>query len=1451
DYAGASLDRKSTIGGCQFLWSRWISWQCKKQTVVANSTTEAEYVAASNCCGWVLWIQNQMLDYGYNFMNTKIFIDNESTICIVKNPVFHSMTKHIEIIHHFIRDSYEKRLIQVIKIHTNHNVADLLTKAFDIDEWSGMDWKFYLDEIRVYTGYEKLSDKLTFIKPFFSPQWKYLIHTILQCLSSKSTAWNEFGTNIASAVICLAKNQKFNFSKLISDAVFNDEYDTPSHTKKVFANMRRKRKDFLGTVTPLFPSMLASQAVEGKGSGQPTKPQHTPTTASLSHVELIPTVASLSHPKKTHGIWYQQKGHNQRQNEQNRESEWKERKNSKPKACTFLMGQPCMSSRSTSSNLFSSLRDPESLIRRRNLSELSSLFDFEEVMSIPQNNQGPPPAGPPLANNNGPPPVVRPNGPAPRSMEELCQPSINGRGGPIALIPIQATDFGLRHHMIQQVQNTCQFHGLPGDDANRHIDKFLEITQHMKQNGVSDDALRLSLFPYSLTHHAIAWYDRLPRNSIHSFDDMMRKFLSKYFPPSMVTKLRNEITKFEQKPHESLFEAWERYKLSIDRCPNHNMLLVTQIDTFYNGLTLSHRDTINAAAGGTFMQKTPEECYELIENMTAHHNHWDTSATRDETSRNISSTTTTESPEVVRQLEMMNKNFLDMMRQIQSVKSVSPKCETCGGPHSFTECPAVDGYTQEAAYATTGSLPSNTVANPRGDVKAITTRSGVAYDGPTIPPTPSPLPKEVEHETEATNDKPNPKPSIPYPSRLIDQNLREKANNQMLKFLQIFQKLHFDISFADALLHMSKFASTFKSLLSNKEELLELANTLLNENCSAVLLKKLPEKLGDPEALAPGTYSYSHDTRTRRPIGAHSIGVAEDVFVKVGTFYFLAEFVVVDYDVDPRVPLILERPFLRTKRALIDVHDVACEEYAQEVLGFSDSSTSGNPTPSNLIIAYSSPSFTPFEGGDFILEEIETFLRTPKELSNLDDDYYDTEGDILYLEKLLNEDPSSNLPTMKNDDLKQVDVTMTKPSIEEPPELELKDLPSHLEYAFLERTDKLPVIISKELKDEEKAALLKVLKSHKWAIAWKISDIKSIDPRFCTHKILMEDDFKPAVQHQRRVNPKIHEVIKKEVIKLLDARLIYLISDSPWVSHVHCVPKNGGMTVIENKNIKLIPTRMFAIEETIEVFMDDFLVFGDSFSSCLSYLDKMLKRYEDTNVVLNWEKCHFMVKEGIVLGHKISKSEIEVDRAKVDMLSQDCSGGFSYSKNLMSFRDKKGAENLAADHLSRLENPHQGDLEKKEINETFPFEILGMISFHGDSSTSWFANIANYHAGNFIVKGMSSQQKKKLFKDKEKMKNIYDSKIKNRVFNVGDRVLLFNSRLKIFSGKLKTRWALPFIVAQVFPYGTVELSQTDRPNFKIALDYEDSRACGFIHRSLDLQSLHAYIWESDILDLID
>nr|GEX42523.1 reverse transcriptase domain-containing protein [Tanacetum cinerariifolium] len=592
-----------------------------------------------------------------------------------------------------------------------------------------------------------------------------------------------------------------------------------------------------------------------------------------------------------------------------------------------------------------------------------------------------------------------------------------------------------------------------------------------------------------------------------------------------------------------------------------------------------------------------------------------------------------------------------------------------------------------------GQLPSNTIA----DLKVITTRSGVSYDGPPIPLPFSSLPKVVERVAEATKDTvqpstkniqplvvqtqvpidepviaPKPKPTIPYPSRANKQKLREKDDKLALKFVEIFRKLHFDLSFADALLHMPKFALMFKSLLYNKEKLFDLTTTPVNENCSAVILKKLPEKLRDPEKfLIPCDFLVLDECLALADLA----GIAEDVFVKVGKFHFPTDFVVVDNVVDPRVPLILGRPFLRTGRALIDVYG---KELTLQVDDEAIMFKSGNPTLIfDPIIALSSPSLTPFDGGNFILEEIEACLTNKSIPSRIDDTEFDLEGDIRLIEKLLNDDPSSSLLLPK--ELNVEEIKTVKSSIDEPPELELEELPSHLEYAFLEGTDKLPIIISKELKDEEKSNLLKVLKSHKRAIACKISDIKCIDPRFCTHKILMKDDFKPAIQHQRRVNPKIHEVVKKEVIKHLDAGLIYPISDSPWVSPVQC---KGGMTVIENEDNELIPTR----------------------------------------IVTSWRVC--------------------IDYRKLNDATRKDHFSLPFMDQML-----ERAENLATDHLSRLENPHQNEFEKKEITNTFPLETLGMIAFRGDFSTSWFADIANYHAENFCVKGMSSQQKKKFFKD--------------------------------------------------------------------------------------------------------
>nr|GEW31714.1 retrovirus-related Pol polyprotein from transposon TNT 1-94 [Tanacetum cinerariifolium] len=272
--------------------------------------------------------------------------------------------------------------------------------------------------------------------------------------------------------------------------------------------------------------------------------------------------------------------------------------------------------------------------------------------------------------------------------------------------------------------SACQnWRDLPKDTP---IDR-LEVLS-IKVNGVSDNALRLYLFPHSMTHHATVWFDRFPRNSITTFEQMAKMFLEKYFPPSMVTKLRNKIINFRQRPDESLFEAWGCYKLSIDRCPNHNMLPVTQIDTFYNGLTLRHRDTINAAAVGTFMKRKPEECYDLIENMTTHHNDWDIFAQMSESSSSITSSSDLEIVALKAEMAEINRNLMKVLHINQQVKAVTPSCETCGGPHYYNDCPATVLHTQNV-YAAGAYNQGGNSYQPQGSQNLLSYRSD-NYLGP-------------------------------------------------------------------------------------------------------------------------------------------------------------------------------------------------------------------------------------------------------------------------------------------------------------------------------------------------------------------------------------------------------------------------------------------------------------------------------------------------------------------------------------------------------------------------------------------------------------------------------------------------------------------------------------------------------------------------------------------------
>ena len=545
----------------------------------------------------------------------------------------------------------------------------------------------------------------------------------------------------------------------------------------------------------------------------------------------------------------------------------------------------------------------------------------------------------------------------------------------------------------------------------------------------------------------------------------------------------------------------------------------------------------------------------------------------------------------------------------------------------------------------------------------------------------------------------------------------------------------------------------------------------LTEECSAILQRKLPQKLKDPGSFTiPCTIGTAIFERALCDLGAsinlmplsifkrlglgearpttvtlqladrslkHPRGIIEDVLVKVDKFIFPADFIVLDMEEDKEISIILGRPFLETSRAMIDVQRGELKLRVQEEeVKFNVFEAVRHPVESDTC---------------FMADIVEAIVSSRRDLTDP-------------LETSLVEDEPENLREEAEEYVKWMDsfghnrrkyfeflgegVKTPVPSIEQPPKMEQKPLPSHLKYAYLGVESTLPVIISASLNVLEEEKLLRVLRDHKQALGWSLADLKGIRPSMCMHRILLEDGHKPSVEAQRRLNPTMKEVVRKEVLKWLDTGVIYPISDSAWVSPVQVVPKKGGTTVIKTENNILLPSRtvtewricidyrklnkatrkdhfplpfldqmldrlagyqyycfldgysgynqitiapedqekttftcpygtfafrrmpfglcnapgtfqrcMMAIfsdmvEKTIEIFMDDFSVMGNSFDNCLSNLRAVLARCEETNLVLNWKKCHFMVQEGIVLGHRISARGIEVDRAKIEAIEK-------------------------------------------------------------------------------------------------------------------------------------------------------------------------------------------------------
>nr|GEV76390.1 reverse transcriptase domain-containing protein [Tanacetum cinerariifolium] len=561
---------------------------------------------------------------------------------------------------------------------------------------------------------------------------------------------------------------------------------------------------------------------------------------------------------------------------------------------------------------------------------------------------------------------------------------------------------------------------------------------------------------------------------------LVSKFINQLFPPSKTTYLRNEIINVLPKPNETFNEAWERFKDLLRQCPHHGFFELHQLDTFYNALNPNDQDALDSAAGGNFLDKIPRECLSIIESKSkVRYSRSRVTDVRGNTNApppSFSPSNSFELQQIAASLEdkldiRMNrfeKSLNDMKAFITPtapLKAVEEVCVTYGANHSYNHCPLTRGGNdfpvfhdniQQFQTAAVGNFIQNHHQNVSNQMRPPgfnqPTHQNNNQNHTELPSTEDIQPPSVQVEVQ--EDKPVKEPfivipkdkaNLPYPSRLQKEKLREKDDILAAKFMEIFRDLHFELSFADALVHMPKFAPMFKKLLNNKNKLIELTKMLLNENYSAVVLKKLPEKLGDPRRFSiPCDFSKFDNCLALADLGASIIlmplsiwkklrlptfndtkmvleladrtiskptGVAENVFVKVGKFYFPADFVVLDFIADPRVSLILERPFLSTAHAIINIHEreiIKRQNQQSLTIQCDDIPSIKKVEQINKI------DFIDAGGIDFDSEEIENFLNDDSIPFGVEDSPFNMEEDIIFLESLLIEESIPPHPIIPN-----------------------------------------------------------------------------------------------------------------------------------------------------------------------------------------------------------------------------------------------------------------------------------------------------------------------------------------------------------------------------------------------------------------------------------------------------
>ncbi|XP_075489529.1 uncharacterized protein LOC142528372 [Primulina tabacum] len=866
-------------------------------------------------------------------------------------------------------------------------------------------------------------------------------------------------------------------------------------------------------------------------------------------------------------------------------------------------------------------------------------------------------------------------------MLEYAQPSLDGARPSIVRPMVRANQFEIKPAIIQIIQNTVQLH----------------------------------LFPFSLRDKSKAWLNCLPVGSITTWEDMAKAFIIKYFPPSKTMKLRADITTFAQFEQESLYEAWERFKDLLRRCPHHELPHGLVVQTFYYGLLTPNRTMIDAAACGNLLRKTAEEGYELLEEMAASSYH--PQSERNNLWRSAGVHQVTDLSAITAQLEVLNRKLdgLNMGGTAMRLQEIS--CEKCGGEHFVKDCQ------DDNPFYVQNEAPVNQVGvqnRSRNDPYSNTYNPGWR--------------QHPNFSWGGQNSQNRPQGEQPYGKQPMYRSdpLREEKSNLEQMMSKFISSTETRLQNQDASIKgLENQIGQLAKMIASREPGTLPSNTETNpkEQVKAIELKsgkvlesrekEKTQKLDEHSETSKGQTGCAirklglgepKPTRMSLQLADRSVkyprGVIEYVLVKVDKFIFPADFVVLDMEEDMEMPLILGRPFLAPGKALIDVQEgklrlrVGDEEITFDVFNALKHTLQSDS-------CYRIDAFDAFVSNyvqDALRDPLEAILTTEQREDDLDEEKAEI---VAYLNA---NQPWKRQIRMRLEDLgDRRDLIPQKSILEEPPTLELKPLPPNLKYIYLGEHNTLPVIISATLTDVMEDKLLEVLKAHKSAFAWKVADIKGINPSVCMHKILMEDKYSPLVQPQRRLNPKMQEAY-------------------------------------ENLNKRLVTAPVLVAPD----WDLPFEVMCDASDSAV----------------------------GAVLGQRQNKVF-----------------------HTIYYANKKDVENVVADHLSRLELV-SNDCVDQAINDWFPDEqLFEMKHCPWCVAEEEFGQILN-HCHDREVGGHFGPTKGRHLR---KTKKAHDRRIIEIEFKEGENVLLYNSRLRLFLGKLKSRWSGPFVISKVYPSGAVEL----------------------------------------------